>query len=238
MLGLPLLIFTPGCRSSVTPGAMLPSAAAQNPSKDIQFEKISDAYSGELGHWEHYKVSNIPDGDDCQLGVFVDGHGYVTTTHNRDFKGVAYVRYRFDNDDDSRVKTILKAQGLPIKPGIVTYTVDTDISRDPGSGGSISLKRDLRFVHGATGVSCVDWNGSAATTKDGWRPLQELLIVDTDWFINPQRPELPMTGTSDERTFTPFVRKNLAHHVRFAFRVIPHKPGPGPDVPNTNVSDI
>lgn len=48
-------------------------------------------------------------------------------------------KYRMDHDDDSRVKGILKAQGLPVKKNLVTYTCAFE------AGNGISFNKTIRF---------------------------------------------------------------------------------------------
>ena len=237
-IGFPLIAFAAGCHFTGAPTMPIPGAAALTPLSKLQIEPFFGAPASEDPHWKCYKISNIPMGDDCRLAVLVDGHGDVLTNHDPASKGVEYVRYRMDDDDDRQVKTILRAQGLPIKPGTVTYRIVAGISSAPIDDGAFELGRDLHFVHGGANADITDLGMSTSLVEGVAHPLKEMLLVDNNWLGNPKRPELPPGGTSDEQIFAPYVRKNLAHHVRFVLTVIPHKARQGYDGANSLVTSI
>lgn len=61
------------------------------------------------------------------------------------------------NDLDSQVKGILKAQGFPIKPGIITYQLSYGVNRPV----AVSFPQTLHFRHGSNILTYTSLLGTA-----------------------------------------------------------------------------
>lgn len=136
---------------SFAPMAISP-AAAQTPNvQSIRVEQ-SPSTGGTDDPWHRFEIT-LPKTStplDMHVAFLVDGKGEeVVSEQPQAWSQPLPFKFRLDSDDDSRVKTILEAQGLPVKKNLVTYHFAA------GTQGWVGFDKTIRFQHepGGTGES-------------------------------------------------------------------------------------
>ena len=139
---------------SLAPIAISP-AAAQTPNTQAILIEQAPSTGGTDDPWHRFEITlpktNTP--LDMHVAFLVDGKGEeIIFEQPQAWSQPMPFQYRLDSDDDSRVKTILSAQGLPVKKNLVTYHFAA------GTNGWIGFDKTIRFQHepGGNGESTGD----------------------------------------------------------------------------------
>lgn len=122
------------------PSRMVPletRAVAQSPADNqIRIEPISNTDPDkDFDGWRRFQVTLPPHSPmlDMHMAFLTDNTGYESVmSRSSPWPQSFPIRYRLDTDDDSRVKIILEAQGLPTKNNVITYHFAMNC---PGGGG-------------------------------------------------------------------------------------------------------
>ncbi len=122
----------------------------------IHLKPLPDLDNGYDHDWRHFAVTVPPTSPPLDMHVvwLIDGKGAdMRYEQPKPWDQPIPLKFRLDRDDDSRVKTILKAQGLPVKEQVVTYRFGVGTV-----GGSTEINQILKFAHG------IGLGGSVITT--------------------------------------------------------------------------
>ena len=133
---------------SLLPTVGTPATAQAPDDTDIVAKAVPSA-PGVVEDWHRYEFTVPPTSPPLDMHVvfFIDGKGDDTCYEtNTAWKNPVTLRYQLSDDDDTRVKTILKAQGFPVNDQLVTYHYFEDTS----SGGE-GFDQTLKFSHGPGG---------------------------------------------------------------------------------------
>ena len=120
------------------------------------------------------------------------------------------------DDLDGQVKDILKAQGLPTKPGIITYHLSYGVNR-PVTGSS---SQTLRFRHGSNVLTYTPSFGTATYKVGDKITLIDAVMLDSS--ITMQQALGPNTNTS----FGKFAHlpNDLLHRITIQVQFVPKTP--------------
>lgn len=147
----------------------------------------------------------------CDADVYVDGvnrrGGSVTPLMVRNKP--QRVRVRISDDDDTRVKDILKAQGLPIKPHVYGYAVDVDMF-----GVGTHRSQPWRFKTGRGGMQAS--TGGQGTYTVG----QNIMLCDLTYFDQSIRG-YPDQIYDNDPSWAPHFAPDTAHRLTVKLRFVP-----------------
>jgi hypothetical protein len=135
-------------RLSPLPIAGSPAAAQTPAPTTIQIEALPKTGDNAFDPWQHFAITvpltNPP--LDMHTVFLVDGKGTeIVDEEPHAWSQPILFKYRLDSDDDSRVKAILAAQGLPVKENLITYHFAA------GTNGWSAFDKTIRFLHGPGG---------------------------------------------------------------------------------------
>jgi hypothetical protein len=198
--------------------------AAQTPDPTlIQVKSVPATGDSDLDPWHHFEIT-VPQTNpplDMHMAFLVDGKGTeVIDEQPQAWSQPIPFKYRLDSDDDSRVKTILEAQGLPIKKNLVTYHFAA------GTEGGVSFDRTIRFQHepGGNGES----TGEGPNNRDnaiGQKIVFYSSIISDSSF----RGNFEKGLTYDQWTrpgYAPKFPAGLVHHLSVYVMFTPHQGPP------------
>jgi len=179
-LGVGAALFFAGVHrhgGTLVPAVGLP-AAAQTPSPaTVQVKSLPNTERDDEDLWHHYEIT-VPSTNpplDMHVAFLVDGKGEETVAMRPDtWPQPQPFKYRLNHDDDSRVKDILEAQGLPVKENLITYTCAFE------AGNGISFNKTIRFRHEMGGPQMggpQEWLGNNETVS---APAGQKIILQND----------------------------------------------------------
>ena len=195
-------------------------AAAQTPSlATVQIKSIPNTSDNENASWQHFEIS-IPKTNpplDMHTAFLVDGHGEeIVDEQPQAWPQPVSFKYRLDSDDDTRVKDILEAQGLPIKKNLVTYKFAA------GTNGYTGFNKTIRFQHGLGG------NGESTSGPDNRDytigkeiVLDNRIISDSAFKGNFEKGLTYDQWTQPE--YAPKTLPGLVHHLSVYVMFTPHQ---------------
>lgn len=156
-------------------------AAAQAAESVIQLKALPRTLASDDG-WNHFEIT-VPPSDpplDMHVAFLVDGKGtdYITA-QSPPWTQPALLKLRLDNDDDKRVKTILKAQGLPVNERLVTYHFAYQ------SSGGAAVDKTLKFLHSSAGPGGIEAAGQASARVGDKIMLYQAVVYDDSAIHSP-----------------------------------------------------
>ncbi len=150
--GAGLLLFSQAGRHRTLPRLTVGTPAeAQAPADAlVHVQEVPDMDATPEHLWHRYQITVPPQSPplEMHLTFFLDRKGYDFIYQRRDaWPQTIPLAYRLDKDEDARVKTILEAQGLPIRKRAVTYHIEAATD-----SGTIAIDQTLTFRHGPAGA--------------------------------------------------------------------------------------
>ncbi len=128
-----------------------------------------------------------------------------------------HISANVSNDLDGQVKDILKAQGLPVKPGIITFHLSYGINRPV----AVSVSRTLHFRHGSDSLLYAPLPGTATYKAGDKITLIDAVMLDSS--ITMQEALGPHNDIFSGR----FAHKpnDLLHRITIQVQFVPKTPG-------------
>ena len=212
----------------IAPLAILP-AAAQTPNiQSIRVEQVPST-GGTDDPWHRFEITlpktNTP--LDMHTAFLVDGKGEeIVFEQPQAWSQPIPFKFRLDSDDDSRVKTILAAQGLPIKKNLVTYKFAAGTDYVMGASGSLGFDKTIRFQHepGGNGES----TGGGPDNRDN-AIGQKIVLYSSIISDNSFKGDFETGMTYDQWTqpaYAPKFPAGMVHHLSVYVMFTPHQGPP------------
>ena len=184
--------------------------AAQTPLvQSVVVQGIPNTEKSADDSWHRFEITlpktNAP--LDMHVAFLVDGKGEeIVFEQPQAWPQRIPFQYRLDNDDDSRVKAILEAQGLPVKKNLVTYHFAA------GTNGYVGFDKTIQFRrepggNGESSGGAGDNNGAIGQKI----VLYSSIVTDTGF-----KGDFQEGLTFDQRTqpgYTPRFPPGLVHHL-------------------------
>lgn len=204
-------------------------AAAQTPGADLVVVKsVPNTVTTADDLWRHYEIT-VPQTNpplDMHVAFLVDGKGEETVFEQpQAWPQRMPFQYRLDNDDDSRVKAILEAQGLPVKKNLVTYHFAAGTHGYVGFDRTIGFHKTIRFQHepGGNGESAGD-SGDMNNAIGQKVVLYSSIVSDTTFKGNFEKG---LTfGQWTQPGYAPKFPPGLVHHLSVYVMFQPHQGPP------------
>ncbi len=193
-------------------------AAAQAPAiTEVTVKPLLNT-TGSDDPWSRFEVTVPPStpSPDMHVAFLVDGKGTETITEQPEaWPQSMPFKYRLDRDDDSRVKVILQAQGLPVKKNLITYHFAA------GTLGWIGDDRTIHFRHGLGGPTEGTGLYEITHAQVGQKiVLQNILITDSTYKGNMFKDFIFNQWTQPK--FAPKTPPGMVHHLVVYLLFTPH----------------
>ena len=224
VLGMAAALFLTHLHSPrrLTMPAVGSSVAAQPPNPQSVVVQEAASTSNIDDPWHRYQitlpVSSVP--LDLHMAFLVDGKGTeVVLEQPKAWPQPMPFQYRLDSDDDSRVKVILAAQGLPVKKNLVTYRFAA------GTNGWVGFDKTIRFQHGLGGNGESSVGPSSQSSTIGQKIVLYSSVISDTSFKGPFEQDL----TYDQRTqpgYAPKTPPGMVHHLSVYILFQPHQGPP------------
>lgn len=193
--------------------------AAQAPAiTDITVKPLPDT-SGSDDPWHRFEVTVPPSTPplDMHIAFLIDGKGTETITEQpQAWPQPMQFKYRLNSDDDSRVKAILQAQGLPVKENLITYHFAAGIS----DGSGVGYDRTIHFWHGLGGPAQNTFPDITHTQVGQKIVLHNSLITDSAYKSDLDKDFISNRWTQPE--FAPKTPPGMVHHLAVYLLFTPH----------------
>ena len=172
--------------------------------------------------WRRYQIT-VPTASpplDMHVAFLVDGKGTeVVLEQPQPWPQPIPFQYRLDSDDDSRVKAILEAQGLPVKKNLVTYHFAA------GANGWTGFDKTIQFQHEPGGNGETSDGGGNLENPIGKKIVLYSSIISDKSFKGSFEQGL----TYDQWTqpgYAPKFPPGLVHHLSVYVMFQPHQGPP------------
>ncbi len=222
-LGVGAALFFAGAHrhgGTLVPAVGLPAAAQTPTLAAIQVKAMLSIGESDQDLWHHYEIT-VPSTNpplDMHVAFLVDGEGEETIAMRPDaWPQSQPFKYRLDHDDDSRVKAILEAQGLPVKKNLVTYTCAFE-----SDSGGLSFNKTVRFRHEMGGPQEALGNNETVSASVGQKIILQNDVVadqsftgDLDKIITPEQQMEP--------EYAPKTLPGMVHHLVVYVLFTPHR---------------
>jgi len=226
-LGVGAALFSAGVHHlggghSASPTIGIPAAAQTPAPTAIEIKSMPSIVGNDDDPWHRFEITVPPSNPplDMHVAFLVDGKGEeVIDEEPHAWPQPILFKYRLDSDDDSRVKDILEAQGLPVKKNLVTYKFAA------GTNGQAGFNKTIRFQHGPGG------NGESTSGPDnrdyaiGKKIVLDSRIISDSTF----RGNFEKGLTYDQWTqpgYAPKTPPGLVHHLSVYVMFTPHQGPP------------
>jgi hypothetical protein len=194
-------------------------AAAQAPDANVISVKSVPNMSTTDDLWQHFEVTVPPTNPplDMHITFLVDGHGEETVDMSPTARSQPLpFKYRMDHDDDSRVKDILEAQGLPVKKNLVTYTCAFE------AGNGISFSKTIRFRHEMGGPQEELGSNETVSASVGQKIILQNDVVADQGFTG-DLSKIMTTEQQLQPEYAPKTLPGMVHHLVVYVLFTPHR---------------
>lgn len=208
------------------PVAGSPVTAQTSAPQSILIQQTPSVGSSNDDSWHRYQItvaqSRVP--LDLHMVFLVDGKGTeIVLEQPQAWPQPMPFQYRLDSDDDRRVKTILEAQGLPVKENLITYHFAA------GTNGWVGFDKTIRFQHGlgGNGISSVGPSSQSSTIG------QKVVLFSSEICDTSFKGPFEQGQTYDPLTqpeYAPKTPPGMVHHLSVYILFQPHQ---GPPVKAT-----
>ena len=203
-----------------------PVTAQTSSLQSILIQQAPNVGSNNDDPWRRFQIT-VPAANpplDMHVAFLVDGKGTeVVLEQPRAWPQTIPFQYRLDSDDDSRVKAILEAQGLPVKKNFITYHFAA------GTNGWSGFDKTIQFQHEPGGNGEFSEGPPSLTCKIGQKSvLYSSIVSDKDFKGN-----FGQGLTYDQWTepsYAPKTAPGMVHHLSVYILFQPHQ---GPPVKGT-----
>lgn len=235
VLGMAAALFFTYVRPShrlLAPVIGSPAAAQTSSLAIVQVKSLPNSGQNDGDLWHHYEITVPVTGPplDMHIAFLVDGKTEDTVFRNPRWPQPVPFKYRLDHDDDSRVKDILKAQGLPVKQDLVTYKFATE------AGNEISFSQTIQFKGGLGGPQ--EWLAHNDTL--GAAVGEKIILEDTITAGRDFKEDFGKIRDSDLRMLPEYAPKTppgMVHHLVVYMLFKPHAGAAG-TVHQTNTQKL
>lgn len=211
-----------GCRASGPSPLPVPivgsRAAAQTPQVTGIVVKTMPSAGDTDDPWHRFEFTVPPSNPplDMHVAFLVDGKGAETITEQpQAWSHPIQFKYRLNSEDDSRVKAILQAQGLPVKENLITYHFAA------GASGWTGYDRTIHFRHGLDAAAESTGMNESMPAQVGQKiVLESSLITDSAYKCDLNKDFIFNRWTQPK--FAPKTPPGMVHHLAVYLQFTPH----------------